>query len=82
MSKDVEFGLDTFGDVTLAPDGKFLPQAQVIRNVIAEAELADRLGIDFSALASTTVLILLFLRLKWRSRRLPRGPVASASVRP
>ncbi|CDM62543.1 MULTISPECIES: LLM class flavin-dependent oxidoreductase [Rhizobium] len=47
MSKDVEFGLDTFGDVTLAPDGKFLPQAQVIRNVIAEAELADRLGIDF-----------------------------------
>ncbi|WP_127794046.1 LLM class flavin-dependent oxidoreductase [Agromyces sp. LHK192] len=43
----VEFGLDTFGDVTVGPDGELLSQAQVLRNVVAEAELADRLGLDF-----------------------------------
>jgi probable LLM family oxidoreductase len=42
----VEFGLDTFGDVTAGPDGKKLPYAQVIRNVVEQAVLADRLGID------------------------------------
>ena len=44
---DVEFGLDTFGDVTVAPDGRPVSQAQVIRNVVAEAVLADELGFDF-----------------------------------
>jgi alkanesulfonate monooxygenase SsuD/methylene tetrahydromethanopterin reductase-like flavin-dependent oxidoreductase (luciferase family) len=43
----VELGLDTFGDVTVDPDGRALPQAHVLRHVLAEAELADRLGIDF-----------------------------------
>ncbi|MBN9238645.1 MAG: luciferase [Micrococcales bacterium 70-64] len=43
----VEFGLDTFGDVTVTPDGGEVSQAQVIRNVVAEAVLADELGIDF-----------------------------------
>ncbi len=47
MSDDLEFGLDTFGDVTAAPDGTALPHAQVIRNLVAEAVLADRVGIDF-----------------------------------
>jgi probable LLM family oxidoreductase len=42
----VEFGLDTFGDVTAGPDGKHLPYAQVIRNVVEQAVLADRLGVD------------------------------------
>jgi probable LLM family oxidoreductase len=46
----IELGLDTFGDVTTGPDGQPLSQAQVIRNVIAEAELADSLGIDFIGL--------------------------------
>ncbi len=36
------FGLDTFGDVGAAPT-----QAQAIREVVAEAALADRLGIDY-----------------------------------
>ena len=44
--KDLEFGLDTFGDVTVGADGKRLPYAQVIRNVVEQAVLADRLGID------------------------------------
>jgi len=46
MIKNPVFGLDTFGDVTVGADGARLPQAQVIRNVIEEAVLADRLGID------------------------------------
>src|SRR5215216_7518227 len=43
----LELGLDTFGDVTHDADGRLLPQAQVIRNVVAEAVLADQLGLDF-----------------------------------
>ena len=43
----VEFGLDTFGDVTVGLDDSPVSQAQVIRNVVAEAVLADELGIDF-----------------------------------
>jgi probable LLM family oxidoreductase len=43
----VEFGLDTFGDVTKGVDGSTVSQAQVIRNVVAEGVLADELGIDF-----------------------------------
>jgi probable LLM family oxidoreductase len=46
----IELGLDTFGDVTTGADGQPLPQAHVLRNVIAEAELADSLGIDFIGL--------------------------------
>ncbi|MCB0790835.1 MAG: LLM class flavin-dependent oxidoreductase [Flavobacteriales bacterium] len=43
----MELGLDTFGDVTMDADGKPLSQALVLRNVVAEAELADRMGLDF-----------------------------------
>ena len=47
MTTPLEFGLDTFGDVTDGPDGRPLPQAQVIRNLVAEGVLADEVGIDF-----------------------------------
>jgi len=43
---NIEFGLDTFGDVTAGPDGKPQSQAQVIREVIEQAALADQLGIE------------------------------------
>ncbi|WP_305783614.1 LLM class flavin-dependent oxidoreductase [Symbioplanes lichenis] len=43
---DVQFGLDTFGDVTAGPDGEPLPYAKVIRNVVEQAVLADEIGID------------------------------------
>jgi alkanesulfonate monooxygenase SsuD/methylene tetrahydromethanopterin reductase-like flavin-dependent oxidoreductase (luciferase family) len=43
----LEFGLDTFGDVTVQSDGKSTPQARVIREVVDEAVLADAVGIDF-----------------------------------
>jgi probable LLM family oxidoreductase len=46
MAKSLEFGLDTFGDITTGPDGRLLSHAQVIRNVIAQAVLADELGVD------------------------------------
>ncbi|MEO3744060.1 LLM class flavin-dependent oxidoreductase [Plantactinospora sp. B5E13] len=46
MATEVEFGLDTFGDVTVDAAGKRLPYAQVIRNVVEQAVLADRLGVD------------------------------------
>ncbi|MBU2664332.1 LLM class flavin-dependent oxidoreductase [Actinoplanes bogorensis] len=42
----VEFGLDTFGDVTVDEHGQKLPYAQVIRNVVEQAVLADSLGVD------------------------------------
>jgi probable LLM family oxidoreductase len=47
MPQQIELGLDTFGDVTAGTDGRLLPHAQVIRNVIDEGVLADGLGIDF-----------------------------------
>lgn len=50
MSQQVEFGLDTFGDVTSAPDGTPRSYAQVIRDVIAEGVLADQVGVDFIGL--------------------------------
>ncbi|GAA2149423.1 putative LLM family oxidoreductase [Humibacillus xanthopallidus] len=43
----LELGLDTFGDIAAGPDGSPLHPAVVIREVLAEGELADRLGLDF-----------------------------------
>jgi probable LLM family oxidoreductase len=42
----LEFGLDTFGDVTIGATGELLSHAQVLRNVVTEAELADSVGVD------------------------------------
>ena len=47
MNRNLELGLDTFGDVTQALDGTPLHHAQVLRHVVAEAELAERVGLDF-----------------------------------
>jgi probable LLM family oxidoreductase len=46
MNQTIELGLDTFGDITDGPDGKPLNAAQVIRNLVEEAVLADEVGID------------------------------------
>jgi probable LLM family oxidoreductase len=46
MAQSLEFGLDTFGDVTAGPDGQPQAQAQVIREVIEQAVLADQVGIE------------------------------------
>jgi len=44
---DVEFGLDTFGGVTVGTDGQPQHHAQVIRDIVAEGVLADEVGLDF-----------------------------------
>ena len=43
----VEIGVETFGDITSGLDGELLSHAQVIRNVLAEGQAADRVGLDF-----------------------------------
>src|SRR4051812_22977186 len=50
MTAPLEFGLDTFGDVTRDAAGAMVPHAQAIRNVVDEAVLADELGLDFIGL--------------------------------
>lgn len=42
----IQLGLDTFGDIALDAEGHPLPAAEVIREVLAEGQLADRLGVD------------------------------------
>jgi probable LLM family oxidoreductase len=46
----IELGIDTFGDVTVGADGQALAHPQVIRNVVEEAVVADRVGLDFFGL--------------------------------
>lgn len=46
MTREIELGIDTFGDVTVDADGNRLPQAQVIRDVVELATLADGVGVD------------------------------------
>ena len=43
----IELGLDTFGDVTVDANGQPLTQAEVLRHVVDEGALADRVGLDF-----------------------------------
>ena len=46
MAETFQLGVDTFGDVTLSADGQPLSQAQVLRNVVEEAVIADQVGLD------------------------------------
>lgn len=41
-----EFGLDTFGDITVDADGTPQSHAQVLRDVVEEAVIAEQAGID------------------------------------
>lgn len=50
MTRRFELGIDTFGDVTSDADGRPRHAAQVIRDVVEEAVLADRVGLDFIGL--------------------------------
>ncbi|MEY4743468.1 MAG: hypothetical protein RIR34_807 [Actinomycetota bacterium] len=66
-AQEMLFGLDTFGDMNNTDDGQPETAAQVIRNVVLQAKLADELGInafnvgehhrpDFAVSAPDTVL--------------------------
>lgn len=46
----MEFGLDTFGDVTRDASGTLQSQDQVLRDVVTQAVLADQAGVDVIAL--------------------------------
>src|SRR4051794_32634023 len=46
MSQPIEFGLDTFLPVTVDDSGAPIDGAQVIRNAVDEAVLAESVGID------------------------------------
>lgn len=46
----VELGLDTFGDVSAGPDGSPHHHAVVLRQVVEQAVLADRVGLSFIGL--------------------------------
>lgn len=50
MSDNVEFGLDTFGDVPVDDSGAPVSHARAIRQVVEEAVLADEIGVDVLAL--------------------------------
>ncbi len=50
MSAPIELGLDTFGDITFGENGALKSDAQVLRDVVDEAVLADQLGVNFIGL--------------------------------
>ena len=47
MPQTIELGLDTFGDATVDAHGQPLSQAQAIRDVVTQGELADQVGLAF-----------------------------------
>lgn len=44
---ELQFGLDTFGDITVNDDGERLSDAQTIREIVDQAVLADQVGLSF-----------------------------------
>lgn len=48
--KTIIFGIDSFGDIPTDKNGKLVSHAEAIRQVVKEAILADKLGIDVIAL--------------------------------
>lgn len=46
MDHKIEFAIDTFGDVSVTAEHTPVAQAQVIRDVIDQAVLADEVGVD------------------------------------
>ena len=46
MARQIELGLDTFGDITTGPDAQPHTHAHVIRDVIEQGVLADDVGVD------------------------------------
>ena len=47
MPDAIELGVDTFGDVTAAADGRTLTQAETLRHVVEQGVLADAVGLHF-----------------------------------
>jgi probable LLM family oxidoreductase len=47
LAAAIELGVNTFGDVTVDANGRALSQAETLRHVVDEGELADQVGLDF-----------------------------------
>jgi probable LLM family oxidoreductase len=47
LAAAIELGVNTFGDVTVDTGGRLLSQAETLRHVVDEGELADQVGLDF-----------------------------------
>ncbi|MGX1702464.1 LLM class flavin-dependent oxidoreductase [Microbacterium sp. NPDC055357] len=47
MTTDIQFGLDTFGDITTDETGAPVSDAETIRQVVAQAVRADEVGLSF-----------------------------------
>jgi len=47
---EISLGLDTFGDVTLGPDGQPQSMHRILREIPDQATLADEIGVDFIGL--------------------------------
>lgn len=50
MTRPLEFGLGTFGDITAGANGALQPHAAVIREVLDQGVLADQVGVDYIGL--------------------------------
>jgi alkanesulfonate monooxygenase SsuD/methylene tetrahydromethanopterin reductase-like flavin-dependent oxidoreductase (luciferase family) len=72
----LSLGLDTFGDITLGPDGQPKRMDQVLRDVVEEAVLADELGIDFIGLGEHHRADFAHLRARDRAGRHRRAHLA------
>ena len=54
MTERYEFGLDTFGDVTVGPDGESLSHAQVLRNVVERGACSPTSSASTSSASAST----------------------------
>jgi probable LLM family oxidoreductase len=88
---DLEFGLDTFGDVPEDDSGALVSYGAAIRQVVEEAVLADSLGVDVVALGehhrpeyavSTPVTVLAGIAARTSRIRLASGVTVLSSDDP
>lgn len=91
MNFELELGLDTFGDVTFNEKGEPKPYAEVIRDVVEEAVLADQVGVSGITLGehhrddfaiSTPETILAGIATKTQNLRLASGVTVLSSDDP
>ncbi|GMA34340.1 hypothetical protein GCM10025876_05440 [Demequina litorisediminis] len=80
--EDVRFGIETFGDLPLHDSGEPMSHAASLRQVVAEAALADQIGIDAVALGEHHRSDFAISSPRWCWRRSRPAPNASHSVRP
>ena len=73
----IELGIDTFGDMTVDPDGVPQHPARVIRDVVDQAVLAERVGAALAETAAEAVPVLWVTHLGVvRAARALRGQAA------